>query len=105
VELKDLYEIIRERYEQKPIIVTSNRAPEEWADVFGNHLLASAALDRLTHHAHFISGGVVSRIDYYTPQDERRKLPTAAEETYNWQFNLQQRRGQTTRITRGVDRP
>jgi len=51
---EDLYEIIRERYEQKPIIVTSNRAPEEWADVFGNHLLASAALDRLTHHAHFI---------------------------------------------------
>jgi len=68
VELEDLYENIRKRYEQKPIIVTSNRAPEEWADVFGNHLLASAALDRLTHHAHFISGGVVSRIDYYTPR-------------------------------------
>jgi len=51
---EDLYEIIRERYEGKPIIVTSNRAPEEWAEVFGNPLMASAALDRLTHHAHFI---------------------------------------------------
>ena len=51
---EDLYEIIRERYEQKPIIVISNRAPEEWAEVFGNQLMASAALDRLTHHAHFI---------------------------------------------------
>jgi len=51
---EDLYEIIRERYEEKPIIVTSNRAPEEWAEVFGNQLMASAALDRLTHHAHFI---------------------------------------------------
>ena len=34
------------------MIVTSNRAFEEWADVFGDALLASAALDRLTHHAH-----------------------------------------------------
>lgn len=51
---EDLYEIIRERYEQRPIILTSNRAPEEWDDVFGNPLLASAALDRLTHHAHVL---------------------------------------------------
>lgn len=28
-----LYEIVRERYERKSIIVTSNRAPEEWAEV------------------------------------------------------------------------
>jgi len=34
--------------------MVSNRAPEEWAEVFGNTLLASAALDRLTHHSHFI---------------------------------------------------
>jgi DNA replication protein DnaC len=53
--VEDLYEIIRERYEQRPILLTSNRAPEEWADVFGNPLLASAALDRLTHHAHLIT--------------------------------------------------
>jgi len=51
---QDLYEIIRDRYERKSIILTSNRAPEEWAEVFGNPLLASAALDRLTHHSQFI---------------------------------------------------
>jgi len=51
---QDLYEIIRDRYERKSIILTSNRAPEEWAEVFGNSLLASAALDRLTHHSYFI---------------------------------------------------
>lgn len=51
---QDLYEIIRDRYERKSIILTSNRAAEEWAEVFGNSLLASAALDRLTHHSHFI---------------------------------------------------
>ncbi|MEA1871137.1 MAG: ATP-binding protein [Candidatus Bipolaricaulota bacterium] len=51
---QDLYEIIRDRYERKSIILTSNRAPEEWGEVFGNSLLASAALDRLTHHSQFI---------------------------------------------------
>ena len=52
--IQDLYEIIAERYERGSIIITSNRAFEEWHEVFGNPLLASAALDRLTHHAHFI---------------------------------------------------
>jgi DNA replication protein DnaC len=52
--IQDLYEIIAERYERGSIIVTSNRAFEEWHEVFGNDLLASAALDRLTHHAHLL---------------------------------------------------
>ena len=51
---EDLYEIIRQCYENRSIIITSNRAPVEWADIFGNKLMASAALDRLTHHSHFI---------------------------------------------------
>jgi len=50
--VQDLYDMISERYERGSLIVTSNRAFEEWADVFANDLLASAALDRLTHHAH-----------------------------------------------------
>jgi len=49
---QDLYEIISERYERGSMIMTSNRAFEEWAEVFNNDLLASAALDRLTHHTH-----------------------------------------------------
>lgn len=49
---EDLYEIVRERYEHKSLIVTSNRAFQEWPDAFGEPLLASAALDRLTHHCH-----------------------------------------------------
>ncbi len=49
---QDLYEIISERYERGSMIITSNRAFDEWAEVFNNDLLASAALDRLTHHTH-----------------------------------------------------
>lgn len=50
----DLYEIIRQRYERGSTIITSNRSIEEWPPLFGDLLLASAALDRLLHHAHVI---------------------------------------------------
>jgi DNA replication protein DnaC len=48
---EDLYELIARRYERGSILLTSNRSPSEWAEAFGDALLASAALDRLTHHA------------------------------------------------------
>mgnify|MGYP001823795954 FL=1 len=51
---EDLYDIINERYEQGSIVLTSNRAPEEWPDLFGDPLLASAGLDRLSHRAHVL---------------------------------------------------
>jgi DNA replication protein DnaC len=52
---QDFYEIISERYERASLIITSNRAFEEWPEVFNNDLLASAALDRLTHHTHTLT--------------------------------------------------
>jgi DNA replication protein DnaC len=51
---EDFYDVINERYERGSLIVTSNRALAEWPDLFQNPLLASAALDRLTHNAHQI---------------------------------------------------
>ena len=48
---EDLYDVIAERYERGSIILTSNRAPTEWPELFGNPLLASAGLDRLAHQA------------------------------------------------------
>jgi DNA replication protein DnaC len=47
----DLYDVINERYEKASIVLTSNRAPSEWPDLFGDPLLASAGLDRLAHRA------------------------------------------------------
>jgi len=43
----DLYAVIDGRYEKGSIVLTSNRAPAEWPDVFVDPLLASAGLDRL----------------------------------------------------------
>jgi len=47
----DLYDVINERYERSSIILTSNRAPDEWPELFGDPLLASAGLDRLADRA------------------------------------------------------
>lgn len=47
----DLYDVIDGRYETASIILTSNRAPSEWPEVFLDPLLASAGLDRLGDHA------------------------------------------------------
>ena len=44
-------DVINERYEKGSIILTSNRAPGEWHDLFSDPLLASAGLDRLAHRA------------------------------------------------------
>ncbi len=51
---EDLYDVINERYERGSILLTSNRAPAEWPDLFGNPLLASAGLDRLAHRAEMV---------------------------------------------------
>jgi DNA replication protein DnaC len=45
----DLYELICERYEKAPTIITSNRDFAEWLSVFSNPLMGSAAMDRLVH--------------------------------------------------------
>ena len=68
---QDLYDIVSERYEHASLIVTSNRAFAEWPEAFGNDLLASAALDRLTHHAHTL----IIRGDSYRQRSRRKESP------------------------------
>jgi DNA replication protein DnaC len=71
--VQDLYEIITERYERGSLIITSNRAFDEWAEVFNNDLLASAALDRLTHHTHTLA----IRGDSFRQRNRKKEaLPT-----------------------------
>lgn len=47
-----LFQIISQRYERGSIIITSNRAFNQWPQIFNNDsMLTSAILDRLLHHA------------------------------------------------------
>lgn len=66
----DLYEIIRGRYEQGSMIITSNRAIEEWYPLFRDDLMAAAAMDRLLHHAHVV---VMEGSSFRNPPETKRK--------------------------------
>lgn len=68
----DLYEIIRARYERGAMVITSNRALEEWYPMFLDELMASAAMDRLLHHAHVI---VLEGHSYRNPPAGRTGKP------------------------------
>ncbi len=65
----DLYEVIRGRYERGSTIVTSNRDVAELGTLFGDPLLASAAMDRLLHHAHVL---VIEGESYRNPSRRSR---------------------------------
>jgi len=50
-----LFQIISQRYERAPIVITTNRAYKYWAQIFNNDsTLTSAILDRVLHHAETI---------------------------------------------------
>jgi DNA replication protein DnaC len=51
VEANYLFQLICRRYERGSMIVTSNKAFSEWAELLGDEVLAAAILDRLLHHA------------------------------------------------------
>ena len=65
---EDLYDVMNERYERGSILLTSNRAPAEWPDLFRDPLLASAGLDRLMHRAEV----VIIRGASFRAQDRQR---------------------------------
>ncbi len=47
----DFFEIISKRYERSSVIITTNKAFEQWGDIFADPILASAILDRIVHHS------------------------------------------------------
>jgi len=49
-----LYEIVDRRYSVKSIIITSNRAINDWPAIFPDPVIANAILDRLAHNSHQI---------------------------------------------------
>jgi DNA replication protein DnaC len=45
------FNLVSELYEKKSIILTSNKAFENWAEMMGDSVMTTALLDRLLHHA------------------------------------------------------
>lgn len=45
------FRLVVRRYERASLVVTSNKSFLDWGEVFNDHVLATAILDRLLHHA------------------------------------------------------
>lgn len=71
---EDLYEVICERYEKRAMIITSNRDLTEWASVFSNPLIGTAAMDRLVHKGvEIVIEGESYRLDQFKKKSGNKK--------------------------------
>jgi len=46
-----LFQLISRRYEKSSVILTSNKSYGEWGEIFQDHVIAAAVLDRILHHS------------------------------------------------------
>jgi DNA replication protein DnaC len=49
------FQLMSRRYEHASTVLTSNKGFEEWGEVFGDEVMASALIDRLVHHCHIVN--------------------------------------------------
>jgi DNA replication protein DnaC len=50
-----IFQILAERHERKPVIITTNMGFGDWTQIFGDANMTAALLDRVTHKAHVIT--------------------------------------------------
>jgi len=49
------FQLMSRRYEHASTVLTSNKSFDEWGEVFGDEVMATALIDRLVHHCHIVN--------------------------------------------------
>ncbi len=49
------FQLMSRRYEHASTVLTSNKGFEQWGEILGDDVMASALIDRLVHHCHIIN--------------------------------------------------
>jgi DNA replication protein DnaC len=49
------FQLMSRRDERASTVLTSNKSFEEWGEIFGDEVMASALIDRLVHHCHIVN--------------------------------------------------
>jgi len=65
------FQLISRRYERASIIFTSNKSYGEWGDIFKDHVIAAAILDRILHHCTTVN---IKRDSYRLKERKRQGL-------------------------------
>jgi DNA replication protein DnaC len=50
-----IFQILADRHERKPVIITTNMGFADWTQIFGDPNMTAALLDRVTHNAYVIN--------------------------------------------------
>lgn len=50
-----IFQVLAERHERSPVIITTNMGFGDWTQIFGDANMTAALLDRITHKAHVIN--------------------------------------------------
>jgi DNA replication protein DnaC len=49
------FQLTSRRYEHAATVLTSNKSFDEWGEIFGDEVMATALIDRLVHHCHIVN--------------------------------------------------
>src|SRR5690242_3129118 len=49
------FQLMTRCYEHAATVLTSNKGFEEWGDIFGDDVMATALIDRILHHCHLVN--------------------------------------------------
>ena len=49
------FQLMNRRYERASTVLTSNKGFEEWGEVLGDDVMATALIDRVLHHCHLVN--------------------------------------------------
>src|SRR5215208_3865556 len=76
------FQLIARRYERASTVLTSNKSFEEWGEIFGDEVMASALIDRLVHHCHIVNiRGNSYRMKHHTELHRALGAPRSAART------------------------
>ena len=82
------FQLISKRYEKSSIIITSNKPFEQWGEIFGDDVVASAILDRLLHHSYpFLIQGKSYRMKNLMGQNNTNNTKLNKEEKFDDNIN------------------
>ena len=70
------FRLVVRRYERASLVVTSNKSFLDWGEVFNDHVLATAVLDRLLHHATTLNVSASSHVESTTLESAQPNAAT-----------------------------